>query len=982
MKHILLKAIFRLLLAAVMVYLLPTAAWGQENTAATGDFTVTGDAGHYSWDDSKKELKITGDIEVKNTNPNTATGHTIKVVGGSEGSPIIVTLSGVNIDATIEGSSNTAAMDVSDSFVTVKLKDANSLKSRYIGAALQKNGDKGSLTIESIDGTDNHSLKAEGNYGAGIGSVAFQNTYNITINSGKIEAYGYGNSAGIGGGEYGSSSNITINGGHIIARGGDSNACGIGAGESGTDTNIHITGGYIEASAFRYMNGIGANNATGTVISGGTLIVKGGDWDLAYGIGGEPTITGGSIRLSPDARSDCKPMQTQPENIELKEITINNNAALEGLSFMDPNQSYGIKDVEADDNGKVYLYVPKGAEVKSFTYNGSEKFAVTFDEQYNDWRGNKIISTSFVTQLSKPEDPTRYYYTFKGWFTSADCKEGEEVKDWDTKVTDAVTYYAKWAPNTFSFTGDKTEFTYGEEVSWFDLEDYITEESGSAGSKTFTIASGSLPDGLGLEYGSYLIGTPTSASPTEEGSTILLNITSDGNGYSLENQPLTIYIKKRDLTVTPDNSQTVYKDEEPTYQVTEGLLNDQTACFTGSLQIENNLIVRGSLALADGEAGNDFKASNYNLIVATDVPITVHDQSLDEAVKAKTLDAFAASHPDAIQSNGWINAHENITITAPAGYKIQPVLNNRADNWEDSYAFALDADGDIPVPFLIRNETSSKIYDRSFTLKTDATAPTIGKETTKDLTFSVPLADATSGIASYTWQLNDGAEETVTLSGFPQSETFTHSGKEGENKLLLSVTDQAGNTLPAQTILFSLTVPVDPPVPPVNPDQPDPTPVYYTVALPSVEGATTDPVAGEYEVEAYSSFRFYLTLDKEYDQSEPVVTTDRGETITPRSSDGAYIVKYIRQPLAVFIDGIVKNPDPVGNEVVATDAVKVWATKGNLHISTVTGQTARVYNLAGSLVKQAEIPAGDTLWPLPSGIYIVQIADTRYKVIL
>lgn len=176
------------------------------------------------------------------------------------------------------------------------------------------------------------------------------------------------------------------------------------------------------------------------------------------------------------------------------------------------------------------------------------------------------------------------------------------------------------------------------------------------------------------------------------------------------------------------------------------------------------------------------------------------------------------------------------------------------------------------------------------------------------------------------------------------------------------------------------------PTPPVTPDPdpvPDPSPtVYYTVTLPVVEGATTDPVAGEYEVEAWGSFRFYLTLDKEYDKSEPVVKTDRFETITPRSSDGAYVVKYVRNDVEIFIDGIVKNPDPVGNEVVATDAVKVWATKGNLHISTITGQTARVYNLAGSLVKQAEIPAGDTLWPLPSGIYIVQIADTRYKVIL
>lgn len=158
--------------------------------------------------------------------------------------------------------------------------------------------------------------------------------------------------------------------------------------------------------------------------------------------------------------------------------------------------------------------------------------------------------------------------------------------------------------------------------------------------------------------------------------------------------------------------------------------------------------------------------------------------------------------------------------------------------------------------------------------------------------------------------------------------------------------------------------------------------VYHTVTLPAVEGATTDPIAGKHEVEAWSSFRFYLSVDKEYDLSVPVVTTSRGETITPRSSDGAYIIKYVRQPLEIFIDGIVKNPDPVANEVTATDAVKVWAAKGNLHINTTTDQTVQVYNLAGLLVKQADISSGDTCWQLPSGIYIVRIDNQRYKVIL
>lgn len=252
------------------------------------------------------------------------------------------------------------------------------------------------------------------------------------------------------------------------------------------------------------------------------------------------------------------------------------------------------------------------------------------------------------------------------------------------------------------------------------------------------------------------------------------------------------------------------------------------------------------------------------------------------------------------------------------------------------------------------------------------------------VTLTQPTANGTISVTYTGGSLVDG--ENIHI---PSNTVLTLAATPADGYQLKTFTADASPIGNTHTVIANVTLsatfePI--PAPPVTPDPdpvPDPSPtVYYTVTLPAVEGATTDPVAGEYEVEAWGSFRFYLTLDKEYDKSEPVVKTDRFETITQRSSDGAYIVKYVRNDVDIFIDGIVKNPDPVDNEVVATDAVKVWATKSNLHISTVTGQTAKVYNLAGSLVKQAEIPAGDTFWPLPSGIYIVQIADTRYKVIL
>ena len=244
------------------------------------------------------------------------------------------------------------------------------------------------------------------------------------------------------------------------------------------------------------------------------------------------------------------------------------------------------------------------------------------------------------------------------------------------------------------------------------------------------------------------------------------------------------------------------------------------------------------------------------------------------------------------------------------------------------------------------------------------------------VTITQPAPAEGSFTASYSsTTLSDGENADIpqgtvlTLKATPapgyELETFT-----------ADETPFAGNTYTVNSDITLSAKFKQKPAPPVGP------PSYHTVILPAVTGATTDPVAGEYEVESWSSFRFYLTLDKAYDKSEPVVTTSLGETILPRTSDGAYIVKHVRQPVEILIDGIVKNSDAVGNETIQTNAIKVWATKGNLHINTQTEQTVQVYSLNGSLIKQAGIPAGDTLWQLPSGIYIVRADNRQFKIIL
>ena len=163
--------------------------------------------------------------------------------------------------------------------------------------------------------------------------------------------------------------------------------------------------------------------------------------------------------------------------------------------------------------------------------------------------------------------------------------------------------------------------------------------------------------------------------------------------------------------------------------------------------------------------------------------------------------------------------------------------------------------------------------------------------------------------------------------------------------------------------------PVDPE--PVEPDPPY-VPIYYSVYLPQVEGAATDPGPGEYDVESWSTFRFYLTLDTAYSQSQPIVTTDRGETLVPRTSDGAYLVKYVRTDVEIYIDGIEKN-NPVANEPIraADDLPQIWTERSLLCVQTATAEDVRVVTASGSLALTFRSVPGLNRRQLPTGIYIV-----------
>ncbi|WP_075558989.1 InlB B-repeat-containing protein [Parabacteroides timonensis] len=236
----------------------------------------------------------------------------------------------------------------------------------------------------------------------------------------------------------------------------------------------------------------------------------------------------------------------------------------------------------------------------------------------------------------------------------------------------------------------------------------------------------------------------------------------------------------------------------------------------------------------------------------------------------------------------------------------------------------------------------------------------------------------------------DAAVSGGTISADPLSAqegttvTLSYSAQRNYDFVGWTVTETNGGTpvtvngstfmMPASDVTVSARFTYNPPY------VPEPDPVYYTVTLPAVEGATTDPSVGEYTVEAWNSFGFYLTLDADYDQSKPVVTTSRGETIEPRASDRKYVIPYVRSDLDIRISGIVKNPDPVANEAIRADTVEVRGGEGCLYLRLGMRREVGIYTFTGSLLRFAEVAPGDSRWTLPTGNYIVRIDGKSYKV--
>ncbi len=227
------------------------------------------------------------------------------------------------------------------------------------GAGIGAGRDGSSGYVEILGGT----VTAKGHtWGTGIGG-GYLGSGGTTVISGGTVTASSGASAGIGGG----TSTIRISGGTVSASGGN---FGIG----GTGGTIAISGGRVTATAGTANTSTGIGGTSIAIsISGGTIKATGqyqGIGRNSTGNAGSLTITGGTITQNPKLATPV-PFPTDGSSqvymLTIPGLTPNGLAQITGL----PN-NYGLKDVFADANGQIYIYVPNGSgniEVDGIPYN-------------------------------------------------------------------------------------------------------------------------------------------------------------------------------------------------------------------------------------------------------------------------------------------------------------------------------------------------------------------------------------------------------------------------------------------------------------------------------------------------------------------------------------------------------------------------------------------------------------------------------------
>lgn len=925
---------------AVLLYLLFTPmVYGQEQK---GEFTVTGGTSSFAGN----VLTVSaGEVTVKTSR---VTSQTIKLIGGK------LILAGVQIQSyntPIEVTDMAEIHLAQGSTNILKATSANAAGIHVPGGSQVTFTGGGKLTAENtITGSTSSSCGIGGQKGRNsCGTIIF----NLT---GSITAKGGSRAAGIGTCKnHNAFCSIIIKQGTINATGG-LYAAGIGTGPegySGGKVMVTVEGGMVGATGGTFCNGIGSGyfckSSVDIFLLGGTVTADVAPQSHSFNIlivGPDVTATGsvtdnytnGFVFSGTPKTTTVKGNPVFPEG---KTMTID-----QGETLTVPKGTILTNNGEIINNGTIN---GEGTIIGNIPYGWNGNIAyITYDANGGSGTvGDTHHKAENISSFPSTDGLSKGGYTCLGWNTARDATE---VLVEYTVLPGAHTLYAVWkiADLELSNTAKEITGTVGMAFSEVDLSENILNKEAVLGVTFAMEQENSLPTGFSLSADGKLTATNSPATAMS-GATAIVTVTPN-NGAPAAELTLTFNIAKGKLIVTPAPDQTIYAGEYPAYTLPEYITGE--APVTGNLAVVDGVIKKGDLALTD--KGRE----NYNTVELSSENINITQKTTNAA------DAVAEIIPSGsgINPSGWYK--NPVTLKAPAGFEIwvEAISKTKATPTLTN-AYQLTEDGLYTGYRLVRTATNAD-YLHEIDIKLDQTAPeSITAPTINNLKATFTLTDATSGIASYSYDLDGaGPSEMKIVDGAPKEYKVEVMAAAGSHTITFTIWDVAGNETTSVLKDFTLIAP--------------------TVVLPAVEGATTNPLAGIHEVDSLGSFLFYLTPNEGYDEaSQPIVRTDRGETIEPRQSDGAYIIKNVGQNVVVLIFGIV--PDVPTGITDIDNETHIRVVNGTLQITVPQTADAFITDMSGRILRTLQLTAGTTrVEGLHSGIYIVKINGQKGRKVI
>lgn len=793
--------------------------------------------------------------------------------------------------------------------------------------------------------------------------------------------------------------NILISDGIINIKGGsDPNNPKGGAGIRVSERHtLTITGGYIDVAGGRDCAGIGGikdENCGTVIVKGGTIKVKKGSSGGSSSIGGgynkensgTLTIEGGSLYTDGTINASITNnvyLGITPEIENVTDISVDNNP-------------YYINQNYAGDN-KLYLYMT-GAD-HTITVRKNDNSVTTYTATYvsagvNGDGRNKGYFTFDAGSTTTPTDNSAIAFE-AGDITATYNKESNELKVKLT-VTEKVTFRSA-AMNSVQLTLTDGANTY--------FSDHKTVTG--SGDYTFTF------DTKGLNVGSYTLtanygGSATSLTTGEQTKTLTIE-KAEGNtaaDYTEPNALTATYGQTLIDVVLPGGW--AWNASGTSVGNVSSPPNTFAATFTPAdtknyKTVSKNLSVTVNKAIAS-DPGTPAVLSPSSVTYGTKLSgITITDgwQWMDGTiVPTVTNSGYTACFPVTDYTNyDWsrVNGYNQVT------HKVNRTITvtvNRADLTAADFTFAAPTDlacndskkeatveaksgltgiGAITIKYYKEGVETDPIEVGEYTVKIDvAEGDNYNNITDLEVgTFSITPKQYTIAIASPIDHGTVTADKTQATEG--ETVTLTVNPTQGYKQETLSYTTDGGITgaitgttflMPADNVTVTATFKASS-VPPVNPpvDPDDPAPVRYTVTLPALEGAATDPAAGSYEVADWSTFTFSLTVDEGYrEQSQPVV---KANGVTIKSSDGKnYVLKWIRSDTDIEIEGIVKD-NPTANELI-NSGIGIHTRDKTVYITVPRVMRSRLIDISGRIIRNTELlPGENRIENIASGIYVL-----------